>query len=241
MLQNFKSSFNLVRYLLTLMLSIALGVSNGQRFSYPSIISKGETLADLAPVGWTVLDSAFGDLNKDGLKDAAIILQYIDSVELVNDEGSVLAQPRILIIAFKNPDGGFQLVEQSNSFILKHDNPAMDDPYQGLTISTGVLEIKFQLFYNAGSWYVTNAAYKFRYQHGQFVLIGADNFSFNRATHDYEHYSYNFLARKRILTKGNDNERRERRSSKVLTISTLKTLKTFNEPFTWEIEKDFFL
>ena len=54
----------------------------------------------------------------------------------------------------------------------------MNDPYQEMAIKNGVLEIKFHLFYNMGSWYVTNSAYKFRYQQHQFVLIGADNFSF---------------------------------------------------------------
>jgi len=230
-----------MRHLLTFILSTILGVSQGQGFSYPSIISNGKTLADLVPVGWTILDSTYGDLNKDGLKDAAIILQHKDSIELVSDEDSVLTQPRILVIVFRNRNNGFQLIEQSNSFILKHDNPTMDDPYEELSITKGVLEIRFRLFYNMGSWYVTNAAYKFRYQQGEFVLIGADNFSFHRASQDYEDYSYNFLSRKRTLTKGNDHNNIKKSTSKSLAIPSLKTLKTFIEPFSWEVEEDIYL
>jgi hypothetical protein len=74
-----------------------------------------------------------------------------------------------------------------------------------------------------------------------FVLIGADNSSFHRATHDYENYSYNFLTKKRTLTKGNDNNGKEKTTWKTVKISTLKTLKTFAEPFTWEVEKDIYL
>ena len=222
---------------------IFFGISHGQDFSYPSIKTKGQSIIDFAPTGWIILDSTYGDLNKDGVKDAAIILQHKDSITLVNNEGdTILTQPRILLILFKSPvDNSLKLIEQSNSFILKHDNSAMDDPYQELTINKGVLEVKFRLFYNMGSWYITNAVYKFRYQQEQFVLIGADNFSFHRATHDFEDYSYNFLTKKRTLTKGNDNKGTKKTTSKIVNISTLKTLKTFSEPFTWEVEKDIYL
>jgi len=232
-----------MRPLLIFILAIVTFVSHGQGFPYPSIESMGSTIADFVPAGWTILDSTYGDLNKDGLEDSAIILQHKDSVALVNNhEDTIMTQPRMLVILFKNSgDKGFRLTERSNSFILKNDNPAMDDPYQEFAINKGVLEIKFHLFYNMGSWYITNAAYKFRYQGGQFVLIGADNYSFHRATHDYEDYSYNFLTKKRILTKGNDNNGTKKNSSKTLTISTLKTLKTLSEPFTWQVEENIYL
>jgi len=86
-----------------------------------------------------------------------------------------------------------------------------------------------------------NSAYKFRYQQHQFVLIGADNFSFHRATQDFEDYSYNFLTNKRVLTKGNDDKGTKKTTLKSLNIATLKTLKTFTEPFTWEVETDIYL
>lgn len=234
---------HLMRHFLTFILTIFFNVSYAQDFAYPSIKSKGLSITDFVPTGWTVLDSSYGDLNKDGIKDAAIIIQHKDSVLFVNSlEDTVLTQPRILLILFKKPvDNSLELIEQSNSFILKHDNSAMDDPYQELTINKGVLEVKFHLFYNMGSWYVTNAVYKFRYQQGQFVLIGADNSSFHRATHDFEDYSYNFLTKKRALTKGNDIKGTKKTIWKSLNLSTLQTLKTFSEPFTWEVEKSIYL
>ena len=117
----------------------------------------------------------------------------------------------------------------------------MDDPYQELAVNNGILELKFYLFYNMGSWYVTNAVYKFHYQQGQFVLIGADNSSVHRTTHDFEDYSYNFLTKKRALTKGNDIKGTRKTTWKSLNISGFETLKTFNKPFTWEVETDIYL
>jgi len=233
-----------MRHFLTIILLTAFfEVSYGQNFTYPSIKSKGQCITDFVPVDWTILDSAYGDLNRDAIMDAAIILQHKDSVLLVNNlKDTVLTQPRILLIFFRRSvDNSFTLIEQSNSFILKHDNSAMDDPYQELAINNGVLQVKFHLFYNMGSWYVTDAVYKFSYQQEQFVLIGADHFSFHRATHDFDDYSYNFLTKKRIWTFGNDNKGTKKMTRKSLNISSLKTLKTFNEPFTWEVEKDIFL
>ena len=121
-----------MRYLLTYTLIISLNFYYGQDFVYPSIEAKGQSCTDFVPFGWTIPDSAYGDLIKDGIKDAAIILQRMDSVSAKNSlADTVLTQPRILIILLKNHfDNSFALIEQSNSFILKHDNSAKDNfPY----------------------------------------------------------------------------------------------------------------
>jgi len=232
-----------MQHLLTFILTIYFSVSYGQDFAYPSIKSTGLSISDFIPTGWTILDSTYGDLNKDGAKDAVIIAQHKDSISLINSlEDSILTQPRMLLILFKKTaDNSYELAEQSNSFILKHDNPTMDDPYQDVTIKNGILEIKFHLFYNIGSWHVTNAVYKFRYQQGQFVLVGANNSYFHRGTHEFEEYNYNFLTKKRTLTQGNENKRSKKTNLKSLNNSELKTLKTFREPFTWEVEPNIFL
>ena len=195
------------------------------------------------PSGWNILDSATGDLNGDELLDAVVVLQFEDSVEILKTEGeTVLTQPRILIILFRSvSENNFYLKEQSNSFVLNHDNSAMDDPFRDISISKRVLTIRFQLFYSAGSWHTTNSAYKFRYEGNQFVLIGADKYSIHRASHDYEDYSYNFLTKKLIVTNGNDTRGPKKQSLKHINIQKLKTIKTLKSPFTWEIRPNFYL
>jgi hypothetical protein len=221
-------------------LTIYFYISYGQNFSYPSIKATGQRINDFVPTGWTVLDSAYGDLNKDGIKDAAIVIQHRDSISLVNSsEDTVLTQPRILLLLFKNPaTNKFSLIEQSNSFILKHDNSIMDDPYQGITIDKGILKIDFHLFYNIGSWYSTSSTYKFRFDGKTFLLIGADLSTIHRATLDYEDYSYNFLTKKKSYTKGNEQSGTKKTTLKTFALTSLKTFKTFKEPYSWEIEPD---
>jgi hypothetical protein len=192
------------------------------------------------PAGWIILDSAYGDLNKDSIKDAAIVIQYRGSICFENSlEDTALIHPRILILLFKNATNNeFTLIEQSNSFILKHDNSKMDDPYQGICIDKGILEINFHLFYNTGSWYSTSSTYKFRFDRTTFVLIGTDLSKVHRATLDYEYYSYNFLTKKRSYTKGNDQSGKKKATQKIFSLTSLKTFKTFKEPYSWEIEAD---
>ncbi|MBK7882825.1 MAG: hypothetical protein IPJ81_02555 [Chitinophagaceae bacterium] len=95
-----------------------------QKFNYPKIKLLANSLHSFVPKGWIVLDAAFGDLNNDKINDVAFILQHKDSVTIIeakNGEywydadatynnklyvaeehgyGTIVAQPRILIIAF---------------------------------------------------------------------------------------------------------------------------------------------
>lgn len=236
-----------MRHILTFILFFFFSSIYGQNFSYPSIKLAGVNTSDFVPSGWTILDSAYGDLNKDGTEDVAIVIQHRDSIFCVNSmEDTVLTQPRILLILFKNTaNNQFTLIEQSNSFILKHDNEQMDDPYQGISIAKGILILDFNQFYFSGSWYFTNSTYKFRFDSNRFVLIGADISTMHRSTLDYEDYSYNFLTRKRIHTKGNGSYTKGKSQNgykksiqKTFTLPSLKTFKTFKEPYTWDIDSE---
>ena len=220
---------------------------SAQEFHYPVLKHQEKTITDFIPQNWTLHDSASGDLNKDGKKDYVLVLQYKDSVTLVDSSetypDTVLTQPRLLAILFYDPaSGNYQLAEQNNTFILNQDNPFLLDPFESIQIENGVLVIKFSLFYSMGSWYITNTTYKFRYQHADFALIGADNFSINRATHDFEESSYNFLTGKWSLKTGNDDsEKTPKTEWHKLAPLEIKTLKTFQKPFTWEVTKDVYL
>ncbi len=232
-----------MRQLLIFILTIFFCVSYAQDFVYPSIKTTGQNIHDFIPAGWAILDSACGDLNKDGIKDAAIILQLKDSISLVNStEDTVVTKPRILLLLFKNVAGNqFVLKEKSNSFILQNDNPTMDDPYQGILIEKGILKIDFHLFSNMGSWYTTSSNYKFLYNGFNFILIGADHLTIHRATLDYEDYSYNFQSKKRSYTKGNEQRGTKKTSIKILTKKSFYTFKTCKQPFSLEIEPGVYL
>ena len=126
---------------LVLILVIFANVGHAQQFSYPSIKASANTIDEFIPKGWTILDSATGDLNKDNLDDAAIVLLHKDSVSWVSSENdTTITQPRILIILFKDQAGGYTLAEQSNTFILiDAANAYSDNPFEDIIISTKLL------------------------------------------------------------------------------------------------------
>ncbi len=221
---------------------------NGQSFEYPKIAGSKSSVQELLPLEWNMRDSVSGDLNGDSYPDLVLVLQYKDSVKVkknvpVIGSETVITQPRILLIVFKNPDTRlYDVKEQSNTFILTDDNPNIEDPYQSVSITKGIINISFQLFSNFGSYSVTNTTYKFRFQNNQFVLIGADNYVISRSTLDFEECSYNFLSAKWSLKKGNEENNVKAKSSIYpLNIDGLKTFKTFMQPYSWEIRKNIFL
>lgn len=218
----------------------------GQQFSHPAIKYDGLSARDFAPRGWIVLDSATGDLNNDQLSDLAFVLQHKNSISLIKTadgySDTVTTQPRILVIAFYSPSAKqFIIAEQSNSFILHHDNPNMEDPFDTLLISNGVLQIDFHIWMNMGSWTTSNNSYEFSYQDGQFKLVSAEYFSVDRASGDTEDRSYHFLSKEVKISTGNISRKKVKTKSRPIAIDELKTLKTFEQPFTWEVEAGFYL
>ena len=222
------------------------GSSFGQVFSYPTVNSYGQKFADFIPNGWTVLDSAKGDMNKDGKDDLALVIQFRDSVLITIVEygelDTVLTQPRMLLLAFYNIiSKRYELVERSNTFILTHDQNNMEEPFQDISISKGVLKIDFNIFMNSGGWGTFTNIYKFIYQDKEFRLIGADHNYLNRGSGEMEERSYNFLTKKVKLSTGKLSSDVMKTRWKNFNLSDVKTLKTFIQPFTWKIDKYFYL
>lgn len=187
-------------FLLLLLLCPAV-FAGAQQFRYPVAPSAGKTIAAFIPAGWEILDSASGDLNKDARTDFALVLQHKTKKQLIKKDqyttDTVMTNPRMLLLLFAD-SGGYRLAEQSNTFILTYDvepNVA-EDPMADISIRKGVLQIDFQFYSYMGSWNVSSYAYKFRYQDNAFALIGADCSDFQRASHDFEEYSFNFLTKK---------------------------------------------
>lgn len=232
--------------LLTTIFLLIFGFAFGQDFSYPNINNLGKDINSFIPNGWSLLDSTQGDLNKDNHNDLALIIQHKDSVTVIKKDfdrnDTVFTHPRILIVLFYNQTTNqYQLAKQSNSFILSNDNPNMEDPYQDISIDKGVLRIDFQIFMNMGAWGMSYNSYKFRYQDNEFVLIGADYNSVNRGSRETECRSYNFLTKKVEIAIGTIESDKLKTSWRTIDLKELKTIETFKQPFTWEVEKDYYL
>jgi len=225
----------------------------GQEFNfpaekdYPKITDSGQSINDFVPKSWKVIGKAFGDLNKDKTQDCVLVIQGTNTKFLNKNDGLGAnvydTNPRILIVLFKDTaKSNYKLAKQSNTFIKTPDSPTMSEPFQAAKIQNGVLQLDFEQWYSAGSWAANQMSYKFRFQDGEFVLIGADKTASARNTGETETRSYNFLTGKVQITTANFASKAKKRVEwRTYKLDKLKTLDTFKEPFGWEIEYDYYI
>ena len=239
--------------LLILIILLNLGAAFGQdftfpaEFDYPRLEKYGQKIEDFVPKNWKIIGKAIGDLNGDKIADSTIIVKGSDAKFLNKNDGlgnpEYDTNPRMLIVLFKNAvENRYEVAEQSNSFILIPDSPTMTEPFKSVKIKNGALWLDFEQWYSAGSWGTTEASYKFKYLNGEFVLIGADKTESMRNTGATETRSYNFLTNRMSVTTGNfAGKAKPKTRWKTFKIKEMKTFRTFKEPFSWEIEPDYFL
>jgi hypothetical protein len=186
-----------------------------------------KTVDGFLPKGYHKLAEATGDLNKDGLPDAAFVMENADSC-------------RILVVAFAKADKTYALQSQNAHFILHSDEGGMlGDPFDknSLQIANNVLTV----FFEGGAGEKWSAAYKFRWQRNDMQLIGATNTSLYTFRDEIETYDFNFNTQKMQHTKGKmDSDKND--IDQIIKIKTPhKTLQTMQHAFAWEVVKGVFI
>jgi hypothetical protein len=183
-------------------------------------ISSGvnDELLLLIPDGWRILeriegkpDIAEGDLNKDGIDDAAVVIEEISA-----SEGE--APARMLLIAFGDKNDTYTLSVKAEKAILRsNEGGVWGDPLEGISIDRGSVLISF---YGGSNWR-WYSKYRFRFQDNEWYLIGATlgtYFTGNATIDDADEEDYNlltgdFIIKKRdeagniVITKGNRGKR----------------------------------
>lgn len=153
-----------------------------------------------------------GDLNKDGVLDLVIVME--DTVNKNN--------PYLLEIKFGTPNGGYKTVLSSEEAVTNkypEGNESNIILLENLEIKQGILIFTNQLI--RGSY-----VHKFRYQNGNFELIG---FTYNNASPGYiEYLDYNLSTGKKVMI--NREYETDKIIEKMITtekISPLPTLRNF--------------
>ncbi len=172
------------------------------------------------PSDWEVLDEQYGDLNKDSISDAAIIIQ--EKGEGTGEYG----KRRTIMVFFKGKDGGYKLVSRGETSIMGDQaGGMMGDPYQSMKIIKNVIVLDFW----GGSRDKWGLTHRYRFQNGDFYLIGATNQGGDGITN--YNYDYNVSTGKMILTvKDKENPKKNVNETKIVKQDPLPSLKTF-KPF----------
>jgi hypothetical protein len=126
------------------------------------VAGQSKQLRELVPDGFTILDSASGDINRDGKKDWVIILK--NDYEEVNAD---TVRPLLLLLGSEN--GRYKLAERNDSVVLcKGCGGVFGDPYAGITVKNNFFSIEH---YGGSSWRWTRIiTFKYDIKTKQFVL-----------------------------------------------------------------------
>ncbi|MCC2545832.1 hypothetical protein LJY25_05205 [Hymenobacter sp. BT175] len=132
----------------------------------PRIPTTGRTVADFIPARYDTLPAgrAVGDLNRDGRPDVALVLR--SKAEEASSEDNLPA--RRLLVLFGTPTGYTLAAQSAKAVLCRECGGIYGDPFAGVTISKGVLSVDH---YGGSSWRWSITS-KFRYQQGDFYLIG---------------------------------------------------------------------
>lgn len=169
---------------------------------------QGNKMEDFVPKYWSAIMKVDGDLNKDGLTDTALIVEQENpnNISITEYNDTLNTNPRALLVLFKQENGTYKLAAKNDKGFIEppKENSSLLDPLgEGdINIKNNTLRLKFQYFFSAGSWYITNVEYVFRYQNSHFELIGVETNSFHRATGEETIVSFNLSTNKLETTMG---------------------------------------
>ena len=169
---------------------------------------QGNKIEDFVPKHWSAIMKVDGDLNKDGLTDTALIVEQENpnNINITEYNDTLNTNPRALLVLFKQENGTYKLAAKNDKGFIEppKENSSLLDPLgEGdINIKNNTLRLKFQYFFSAGSWYITNVEYVFRYQNSHFELIGVETNSFHRATGEETIVSFNLSTNKLETTMG---------------------------------------
>lgn len=231
------------RLFLCLLLLVFTQLIHAQnKYKYPILPQMGAKIEAFVLKGWHVVEKAEGDLNKDNLPDLAAVVEADKDVSNLK-EPDYPQKPRILMIAFRQPDGTYALSIQSNeSVLLSNEGGVMGDPLAGLTIERGTLLVQFY----GGSADRWGYDYRWRFQNNDWFLIGATSTLSSMNTNQFNTYDFNLSTGAAEHTSGafleEENKKSQPDKKRAFNIGKkpLLKLRTF-KPVTTQIYKDIFI
>ena len=164
---------------------------------------QGASAEKIVPEGWEH-EEALGDLNKDGVKDLVVLAKpnFKENMQTRDDGYEYNFNPYILAIYFGQAEGDFKQWKQYENLFEPDSEWTTNDVDVEIT-ERGTLNISTSFFANAGSYGTNQTKYTFRFQNGDFYLIGKESTDMMRNTGEMTTVSENYLTWKRQTIKDN--------------------------------------
>ena len=187
-----------------------------QKQKKSQLAKEGRTIEEVVPNGWDI-QSATGDLNKDGIQDFVLIVRPNDPAHIkTRDDGfEYNFNPLFLAVYFGSPSGVYK------RFKVWHDTVSgREDEYTDITnelsiTPKGAIDISVSSWSSMGTAATGGSTYRYRFQSGDFYLIGEESSWLNRMTGEGESTSINYLTGQKEITTGNMMEEKDLKTKKV--------------------------
>ena len=187
-----------------------------QKQKKSQLAKEGRTIEEVVPNGWDI-QSATGDLNKDGIEDFVLIVRPNDPAHIkMRDDGfEYNFNPLFLAVYFGSPSGVYK------RFKVWHDTVSgREDEYTDITnelsiTPKGAIDISVSSWSSMGTAATGGSTYRYRFQSGDFYLIGEESSWLNRMTGEGESTSINYLTGQKEITTGNMIEEKDLKTKKV--------------------------
>ena len=187
-----------------------------QKQKKSQLAKEGRTIEEVVPNGWDI-QSATGDLNKDGIEDFVLIVRPNDPAHTkTRDDGfEYNFNPLFLAVYFGSPSGVYK------RFKVWHDTVSgREDEYTDITnelsiTPKGAIDISVSSWSSMGTAATGGSTYRYRFQSGDFYLIGEESSWLNRMTGEGESTSINYLTGQKEITTGNMIEEKDLKTKKV--------------------------
>jgi len=160
--------------------------------------------SDFVPKGYVIFDRINGDLNKDGIEDCVLIIKGTEKSNIITDEyrGKLDQNRRGIIVLFSRNNQYELAIKNYDCFSSENEDGGIYFPPElSLDIKNGNLYVHYT-HGRYGYW-----TYTFRFQNGDFELIGYDQSDHSGQVVNRE-ISINFLSKKK-QKKENINEEAE--------------------------------
>lgn len=172
--------------------------------SYPALVKHARSVEGFVPNEWRIEIQKPGDLNGDGRDDVALVLRAMDDRNIIDMRGqggpeNFDTNPRILMVAFANAAGGYDLALENHTLIARTTEPSGQDPLDPNGVQEGRVEIKngtLQVTLGHFGGDMGHTTYTFRFQGGRFALIGYDSVNVERSQGIMRSVSINYTTRR---------------------------------------------
>lgn len=199
-----------------LLLGSNLSSATAQTKKKPQLAQEGRSIEEIVPKGWEEQHTE-GDLNQDGIKDLVLIALSNDPARMKTREDGYQYNfnPKLLAVYFGSPSGVYKLFKIWDSVVPAREDEYMDTNADIVITPKGAMDISYTFWTSMGTADTGINVHRYRFQSGDFYLIGKEYSFFNRMTGESQQVSINYLTGQKIVTTGNMFEKVPKKTKKI--------------------------